>query len=60
MPFVIIGIILVVAGWHFRSNAIKGHDHEGIIGSTALVIAGVILIVLFGLLYRTLILYGNV
>ena len=58
MPFLIIGLILVVAGWHFRSNAIKGHDHEGIIGATALVIAGVILIVFFGLLYRTVTLYG--
>ena len=37
MPFFLIGILLVVIGWHFRSKAIKGHDHEGIIGATALV-----------------------
>jgi hypothetical protein len=60
MPFLIIGIIVVVVGWHFRAEALKGHDHEGIVGGSALVIGGVILIVLFGLLYRFLTLRGTV
>ena len=59
MPFLILGIIIISFGLFFRFEAKKSSDSEGIIGSTGLIITGIILIIFFGLFYRHLILLGN-
>ena len=58
MPFLILGLIVLVVGIYFRREAHKSHDHEGLIGCTALIIAGIILILIQGLFFRSVILSG--
>ena len=59
MPFLILGIIIIGFGIFFRHEAKKSADKEGVIGSTGLILAGIILIIFFGFFYRHLILLGN-
>ena len=57
MPFLFIGIILIISGIVFRRMAHHDHDHGGSVGAEHLIYAGVILILFYGLLYRGLTLY---
>ncbi len=57
MPFLFIGIILFIAGFILRRKAHHGHDHGGLVGAEHLMYAGVILIVFYGLIYRSLTLF---
>ena len=45
-------------GAFFLRRSIKMHDKEGKYGSIGLLIAGIILMLFFGIFYRTLVLYG--
>ena len=57
MPFLFIGLILLVIGFLLRRAAHHGHDHGGLVGAEHLMIAGVILILLYGLVFRSLTLF---
>jgi hypothetical protein len=59
MPFLLLGIISLVSGLIFHKMAKKGHDHDGEVGSTGLILGGIILIVFYGLYYRAMTLFGN-
>ena len=54
MSYFMIGVILLIIGIYFLRRAIKEGDREGIVGMTGLIIASLILIIFFGLFYRTL------
>jgi hypothetical protein len=54
MTYIIIGTILLITAIIFLRLAIKGGDKEGIIGLAALIVAALILIVFFGLVFRAL------
>lgn len=58
MPFLFLGIIVLGVGIYFRREAHKAHDHDGLIGCTALIIAGLILILMHGLFFRSVIVFG--
>lgn len=51
MPFLVLGVILLIIGIFFLRKSIKEQDKEGVIGVMALIIASVILILFFGLFY---------
>jgi hypothetical protein len=51
MPFLILGIILLIIGAIFLRKSIKEQDREGIIGVIALIISAVFMILFFGLFY---------
>lgn len=51
MPFLILGVILLIVGVIFLRKAIKEEDREGIIGVMAIIAAAVIMIMFFGLFY---------
>ncbi|MBI2550900.1 hypothetical protein HYV73_00965 [Candidatus Uhrbacteria bacterium] len=55
MPFLILGFVLVAIGVYFNVKARKDKDKDGIEGTTAFIIAGLIFLLIFGLLYRFLI-----
>jgi hypothetical protein len=55
MPFVFIGVVLLILGVIFLRKGIKSQDKEGIIGATGVLIGAVVLIVFFGILYSTLV-----
>ncbi len=59
MPFLLLGIVSLVAGLIFHRLAKKNHDHDGELGSTGLILGGILLIVFFGLYYRVVTLFGN-
>lgn len=59
MPFLFIGIILLIAGFLLRREAHHEHDHGGIVGAEHLMYAGVILIILYGLVFRSLTLFST-
>ncbi len=52
MPFLFIGILLIVGGLLLGREAKKSHDHNGESGAGHLIFAGLVLVVLFGLLSR--------
>ena len=54
MTFLILGIIILILGIYFFRRAKKNHDHEGEEGSLGLMMAGIILIVFYGIFYRLL------
>lgn len=56
MPFLFLGIITLFVGMYFHREARKQGDKEGIVGTMGLIIAGIILLLIFGLFYRGLIL----
>lgn len=58
MPFLFLGIIVLGVGIYFRREAQKAHDHDGLIGCSLLIIAGLILIVLHGLFFRSVFVFG--
>jgi len=58
MTFLYVGILMCIAGGIFLRRSIKQHDKEGRVGSIGLIMAGVILILFFGLFYRVLTVYG--
>ncbi len=51
MPFLILGVILLIVGTVFLRKSIKEEDKEGVVGVMALIIAAVIMILFFGLFY---------
>ncbi|MBU0646282.1 hypothetical protein KJ611_02265 [Patescibacteria group bacterium] len=59
MPFLIIGIIILILGIIFYRHAKKSGDSDGVVGSSGLIIAGLILIIIFGFFYRGLTLLGS-
>jgi len=52
MPFIILGIIIFIAGGYFVRWGIKHENKEILIGAIALVVAAIILVLIFGLFYR--------
>lgn len=52
MPFLILGIILLIVGLFLRRMGHHIHDHGIQVGAEHLMYAGIILIVFFGLIYR--------
>ncbi len=57
MPFLFLGIILIILGIFFFRMGRRTHNHDFELGSVGLLIGGIILIVFYGLFYRTLTLY---
>ena len=53
MSFLYIGILVLIVSIIFLRLAIKGNDKEGVVGMTAMLIAAIILIVFFGILYSS-------
>ena len=51
MPFLFIGISLLLVSIFFMRKAVQRQDREGIIGLTALIMASAILILFYGLFY---------
>ena len=54
MPFLFLGLILTAFAVYFLLKAQKKNDHDSIVGMTAIIIAGLILTIFFGLLYTGL------
>lgn len=54
MPFLFLGLLLAFLGTFFLLKARKKNDHEMIVGMTVMIIAGLVLMTLFGLLYNGL------
>ncbi len=54
MPFIIIGLITLIAGIYFLRLGQKIESKETMVGAIALIIASLILIIFFGLIYREL------
>ncbi len=52
--FLVLGLCLIVIGAFFLRQSIHHHEREGIIGSTTLIVAGLILTILFGVFYRVI------
>lgn len=59
MSFLIIGTITLILGIIFYRHAKKTNDKEGVVGSFGLIIAGLILILIYGFFYHNLTLLGN-
>ena len=59
MPFLALGIVILLLGTYFYTQARRTKDRDGMIGSMGIIVAGIILIVLFGLFYRSVSLFGN-
>jgi len=59
MPFLFLGIILILFGAFMFRLGKKKHNHEFELGSMGLFIGGVILILLYGFFYRGLTLFGG-
>lgn len=55
MPFFFLGIIILLLSIYFMRMAIRDRDKEGVVGLTALIIASLILIIFFGLFFRSVI-----
>lgn len=55
MPFLFIGVTLLLVSIFFMRKAVREQDREGIIGFTALIIASAILILFYGLFYSLMI-----
>lgn len=51
MPFLVLGIILLIIGAIFLRKSIRDQDKEGVVGVIALIVAAVIMIFFFGLFY---------
>ncbi|OGL66943.1 hypothetical protein A2856_00370 [Candidatus Uhrbacteria bacterium RIFCSPHIGHO2_01_FULL_63_20] len=58
MPFLFLGLLILLVGMYFLRQAKRSHDHEGEIGCKALIAAGIILILIQGLFFRSVILLG--
>ena len=58
MPFLLLGIILFLLGIFMFRLGKKTHNHDFELGSMGLVVGGIILIILYGLFYRGLTLFG--
>lgn len=54
MPFIIIGIVALLMGAYFLRLGVKEENKEILVGAIALIIAGLVLVVFFGLFYRGL------
>lgn len=59
MPFLLLGIILLLLGAFMFRLGKKKHSHDFELGSLGLFVAGVVLIILYGLFYRGLTLFGG-
>jgi hypothetical protein len=51
MPFLFIGVVLLIISIILLRKAVKNQDREGIVGLTALIMASAILILFYGLFY---------
>ncbi len=58
MPFLLLGIILFLLGIFMFRLGKKTHNHDFELGSIGLIIGGIILMILYGLFYRGLTLFG--
>ena len=56
MPFLILGTIIFLIAIFFWIEARKHNDYEGMVGTSTMAVAGLLLVLLYGLLYRALIL----
>ncbi|MFC1787761.1 hypothetical protein ACFLZY_00900 [Patescibacteria group bacterium] len=54
MPFLVIGILLFFVSSFFLIKSVREHDKEGVVGTTCLIIVAIILILIYGLFYRTI------
>jgi hypothetical protein len=58
MPFLFLGLLIVIIGGTLFVMAKRSHDHEGEHGALALIMGGVILLFFYGLFYRGLTLFN--
>ena len=56
MPFLILGTVTFVIAIFFWFEARKNDDYEGLVGTSTMATAGLLLVLLFGLLYRAVVL----
>jgi hypothetical protein len=59
MPFLFLGIILVLLGVFMFRLGKKRHSHDFELGSVGLFVGGIVLVILYGLFYRGLTLFGG-
>lgn len=59
MPFLFLGIVLILFGAFMLQLGRKKHSHEFELGSIGLFISGIVLILLYGFFYRGLTLLGG-
>jgi len=59
MPFLLLGIVLFLLGIFMFRLGKKTHNHDFELGSMGLIIGGIILMILYGLFYRGLTLFGT-
>lgn len=52
MPFIFIGIIIIGISAYILRKAVQSKDKEGIIGQAALLVAGIIILLFFGIFYN--------
>ncbi len=52
MPFLFVGLVILIVAGLFLRRSIKSGDKEGAVGMIALLLAGLILTIIFGLFYR--------
>ncbi|NBS41336.1 hypothetical protein EBS80_01610 [bacterium] len=58
MPFLFLGVVIFLLGVFMFRLGKKGHNHDFELGSIGLIIGGIILMILYGLFYRGLTLFG--
>ncbi len=54
MIFLLLGIVILVVGIYFHLQARKDKDKDGTVGTMFVIMAGVILILIYGMLYSML------
>lgn len=59
MPFLLLGLILIILGVFFFRMGKRTHNHDFELGSVGLLIGGLILIIFYGLFYRSMTLFGG-
>lgn len=58
MPFLFLGVVIFLLGLFMFRLGKKKHNHDFELGSLGLIIGGIILMILYGLFYRGLTLFG--
>lgn len=55
MPFIIVGLIILIVGFLLYRMSKKSEDPEGTAGAIGIMIAGLLFVFVVGILYRLLI-----
>jgi hypothetical protein len=54
MLFLIFGLAIIALGGYFNIQARKNKDGDGVVGTTMMIIAGLILVFVYGIFYSIL------